>query len=120
MIFEYLYYRFYLVGSMIGYQNNPPAKGTYLFLMFQITNLASIIIAPIKFGCSLPFEVKTIHGIILAFLLIFLNERFLLKRHKIISVKYENESDLQKNKGYWVLAIYVCISIISLLMILYW
>jgi hypothetical protein len=109
-MFDYLYYRFYLVGKLVGNQDEPKSKAMYCFLVFQLFNLFTIAM----FGADLGFIphviLYPIHGIIITGILIALNYFYFYKRNQKIQNKFKNENNRQKKFGFIILAVYVIIT----------
>ncbi len=117
-MFDYLYYRFYLLGKLVGNQDEPKSKAMYLFLVFQIINLFSLAMLAAKFGFiisgDIPLTIVAAFGIFI----IILNYFIFYRRHDSIAVKYITESKKQRERGFVILATYILVTAIAVFLVL--
>ena len=111
---DYIYYRIYLVCTSVGDQHNPFAKADKVFLVLQMMNIATIFITAAKLGFVIEVP-SPLYLIPFALLIVYLNQKFITKRHKEIVAKYTDETEKQIDKGYLVLVFYTFISFVSIL-----
>lgn len=70
-MFDYLYYRFFLLGKLIGHQGEPKSKAMYIFIVFQLCNLVTLIILANRIGNIITVNLTPVYGVIGAAVLIF-------------------------------------------------
>ncbi len=111
---DYIYYRIYLICTSVGDQHNPSAKADKIFRVLQMMNIATIVVVMVKLGFMI-WRPSPIYIVPFALTIVYLNEKFITKRHKEIIGKYAEETEQQIEKGYMVLAAYTLISFGSIL-----
>jgi hypothetical protein len=117
-MFDYLYYRFYLLGKLVGNQDEPKSKAMYMFMVFQAWNLLTLLILFERITKLIKSEINPVYGIPASAIVIFLNFILLYKRHNSIAKKFELESNQQKKMGFILLTAYIIISIFSFFLVL--
>jgi uncharacterized membrane protein len=111
---NYIYYRFYLAGRLIGDQSIPKNKAISLFMVFQMMNVLCILFVLTSFEIRLG-ELTPIHALIFFILLAAINFAYFFKTHQKIERKYKDENHYAKRKGYIILIIYLLVSVVALI-----